>query len=182
MPRPPRIQVAGGFYHVTTRGNRDQVIYQDAGDRTSFDRRVAKNTELYGWRVISWAQMTNHYHLFIQTPEPNLSEGMHRLNSLHAHWFNDVHNVEGHLFERRFRARLIERDSYALVCLRYIALNPVRAGLCERPEEWQWSSFAATIGEAKRPDHLHADWLLRLFADDPLEARRLYRDFVCAGL
>jgi putative transposase len=182
MPRPPRLQVAGALYHVTTRGNRGQAIYEDAHDHNLFSMRLGQNAELFGWRIIAWAQMTNHYHLFIQTPEPNLSEGMHRLNTLHAHWFNDAHDVEGHVFERRFRAQLIERDSHALMCLRYIPLNPVRAGLCKRPEEWPWSSYAATIGEARRPDYLHTDWLLRLFADDPREAQRLYREFVCAGL
>jgi putative transposase len=107
---------------------------------------------------------------------------MHRLNSLHAHWFNDAHEVKGHLFERRFGAGLVARDSHALVCLRYIARNPVRAGLCKRPEQWPWSSYAATIGLASRPDYLHADWVLGLFSDDPEEAQQLYREFVCAGL
>jgi putative transposase len=182
MARPPRPQIAGGFYHVTAKGNRGQVIFEDTHDRNRFFVRVRESVELYGWRFHSWCQMTNHYHLFFETPEPNLSEGMHRLNSLHAHWFNDAHEVKGHLFERRFGARLVVRDSHALVCLRYIALNPVRAGLCERPEQWPWSSYAATIGLAPRPDYLHVDWVLGLFSDDPEEARQLYREFVCAGL
>ena len=182
VPRPPRLRVAGGFYHVTARGNRGQVIYEDPHDRNVFSANLAGIVAMYGWHLYSWCQMDNHYHLLFETPKPNLSEGMHRLNSLHAHWFNDVHGVEGHLFERRFRAQLVERESHLLMALRYIALNPVRAGLCARPEQWRWSSYAATIGEARCPDYLRVDWVLRLFAEDMRQAQQLYRDFVCAGL
>lgn len=182
MPRPPRLQAAGAFYHVTARGNRRQVVYEDDEDHSFFSSQLGKVAADLEWQVLAEGQMGTHYHLAIRTRQANLSEGMHRLNSLHAHWFNDVHEVEGHLFERRFSSLLIERESHLLGVLRYIALNPVRAGLCERPEDWRWSSYAATIGEAPCPPYLDVDWVLRLFSDDPREARQLYRDFVCAGL
>ena len=126
--------------------------------------------------------MDTHYHLLVETPDPNISAGMHRLNSAYVHWFNDVHEVEGHLFERRFRSILVKSQGHALRVTRYIPLNPVRAGLCDRPEQYRWSSYAATIGRADRPECLRDEWVLALFDDDLGRARELYREFVCEGL
>jgi REP-associated tyrosine transposase len=141
MPRPPRIQLAGGTYHVTSRGNRRQSIYHDDDDRRSFlamrDRVVVR----CGWRVHAYCLMTNHFHLLVETPRPNLSAGMQRLKCEYAAYFNERHSLVGHLFQQRFGSRLIETEEHLLEALSYIAFNPVRAGLCEHPSEWPWSSF-----------------------------------------
>ena len=95
----------------------------------------------YGWGLHAHCLMTNHFHLLVETPEPNLSEGMHRLNGGYAHYFNDRYELDGHLFDRRFGSRLVETDEDFAGALSYIAFNPVKAGLCDHPWEWRWSSF-----------------------------------------
>lgn len=95
----------------------------------------------FGWRLHDFCLMTNHVHLLVCTPEPNLSSGMQRLNSEYAAYFNDRFGLVGHLFQQRFGSRLIENEEYFAEARRYIAFNPVRAGLCRHPSEWPWSSF-----------------------------------------
>jgi REP-associated tyrosine transposase len=141
MPRPPRIQIAGGTYHVTCRGNRRQAIFQDDDDRRRFLAVRDRVIRRYGWRLHAFCLMTNHFHLLVRTPQPNLSRGMQRLNSEYAAYFNDRFGLVGHLFQQRFGSRLIETEEYFEEAQRYIAFNPVRAGLCEHPAEWPWSSF-----------------------------------------
>jgi putative transposase len=135
------VQIAGGTYHVTSRGNRRQSIYHDDDDRRWFlahrDRIVARCR----WRLHAYCLMDNHFHLLIETPWPNLSAGMQRLKCEYAAYFNSRHWLEGHLFKQRFDSRLIESEEHLHEALRYIALNPVKAGLCEHPSEWPWSSF-----------------------------------------
>lgn len=141
MPRPPRLQVAGGTYHITSRGNRHQSIYHDDDDRRQFlilRDRIARRC---GWRMLAFCLLTNHFHLLIETSIPNLSAGMHQLNGGYAKYFNERHTFDGHLFERRFGSRLVETDEHLEEALRYIAFNPVEAGLCTYPWEWRWSSF-----------------------------------------
>ena len=94
-----------------------------------------------GWRVHAYCLMSNHFHLLFETPKPNISSGMQRLKCGYAEYFNGRHSLEGHLFKQRFGSRLIETERHWLETLRYIALNPVRAGLCEHPSDWPWSSF-----------------------------------------
>lgn len=100
----------------------------------------------YGWVCFEYCLMGNHFHLVLQTPAPTLARGMQFLNGEYASYVNDVHNREGHLFGRRYSSTLIEHDGHLLEACRYVVLNPVRAGLCAFPEEWQWSSYAGTAG------------------------------------
>jgi putative transposase len=141
MARPHREQIAGGTFHVTSRGNRRQTIYHDDDDRRQFLVLRDRVVRLCGWRVLAYCLMTNHFHLLIETPAQNLSAGMHRLNSSYAKYFNERHSVDGHLFDRRFGSRLVETEEHLNDALRYIAFNPVEAGLCAHPQEWRWSSF-----------------------------------------
>jgi REP element-mobilizing transposase RayT len=141
MARPHREQIAGGAYHVTSRGNRRQSIYHDDDDRKQFLVLRDRVVRHCGWRMLAYCLMTNHFHLLIETSVPNLSAGMHRLNSSYAKYFNERHSVDGHLFDRRFGSRLIETEDQLNDTLRYIAFNPVEAGLCAHPREWRWSSF-----------------------------------------
>jgi putative transposase len=141
MPRPPRVLIAGGIYHVTSRGNRRQAIFQDDYDRRRFLALRDRIVRRYGWRQHAFCLMTNHFHLLVETPQPNLSRAMQRLNSEYAGYFNDRFGLVGHLFQQRFASRVIETDEYFAEAMRYIAFNPVRAGLCSHPSEWPWSNF-----------------------------------------
>jgi REP-associated tyrosine transposase len=141
VPRPPRLQIAGGTYHLTSRGNRRQSIFHDDDDRLQFLGLRDNVIRRCGWRLREWCLMTNHFHLLVYTPAPNLSAGMHRLNSVYANYFNQRHGFDGHLFDRRFGSRLVETEEHFLEVMRYIAFNPVEAGLCSHPSDWRWSSF-----------------------------------------
>ena len=141
MPRALRVQVAGGTYHVTSRGNRRQSIYIDDDDRQWFLAKQGRVVAWCGWRLHAYCLMTNHFHLLIETPKPNLSRGMQRLKCEYAAYFNERHSLDGHLFQQRFGSRLIETEEHYLEVLRYIAMNPVRAELCNHPSKWPWSSF-----------------------------------------
>jgi REP element-mobilizing transposase RayT len=147
MPRPPRLQVAGATYHITSRGNRQQSIYHDDYDRLQFLGLRNRVLRRHGWRTQAYCLMTNHFHLLIATPEPNLAAGMHQLNGGYAKYFNERHSTDGHLFERRYDSRVVDSEDYLTEVLEYIAFNPVNAGLCAHPWEWRWSSF---YGQAQR--------------------------------
>jgi REP element-mobilizing transposase RayT len=136
----------------------------------------------FGWSVTAWVLMTNHFHLVLKTPEPNLSKGMHWLNSTYANWFNRIHGRCGHLFQGRFKAFLIDEESYFADVLRYVVLNPVRAKMCERPEEYRWSSYRATAGLEDASDWLDLSPVHRLFGPDAATAQPLYREFVLAKI
>lgn len=122
--------------------------------------------------------MTNHYHVLVRTPEPNLSEGMHRLNAAYARWFNRRHGYEGHLFQRRFHSTLVESDWHLLETSRYIVLNPVRARLVSHPREWRWSSYQATVAGRSQPDQPGLEELRRFFGRDSRRAGAAFAAFV----
>lgn len=134
-----------------------------------------------GWGCLSYCLMTTHYHLLVTTPQPNLALGMQRLNGRYGASFNLRHGGRGHVFGDRYRCERITRDSHLLETLRYIALNPVRAGLARRPEDWRWSSHAAMIDGTEQPTWLAANDVLELFGGGP-HARRRYGVFVGEGL
>jgi putative transposase len=134
-----------------------------------------------GWGCLSYCLMTTHYHLLVTTPQPNLARGMQRLNGRYGAGFNLRHRGRGHVFGDRYRCEPITRDSHLLETLRYIALNPVRAGLVRRPEDWRWSSHAALIDSSAPLTWLAANDVLELFGGGP-QARRRYSVFVAEGL
>ena len=125
--------------------------------------------------------MGNHYHVLVETPEPNLSRGMHQLNGTYTQHFNRRHERVGHLFQGRFHSILVEKDAHLLELIRYVVLNPVRAGMVSRPEEWDWSNYLATAGVTPAPKWLQVNWTLAQFGGGPLAGDR-YRQFVEAGM
>jgi REP-associated tyrosine transposase len=178
MARPLRIQVAGGIYHVTARGVRGEPMFVNDADRRVWRATLAETCRRTMWKVHSYAQLGNHYHLVVETPKPNISVGMQYLGGTYAIRFNHAHSFCGHLQHRRFDARLIENDQYALEVARYVALNPVRAGLCQRPEDWAWASYRAVIGLEPPDVFVDIDRTLRLFGDNRETARDALRAFV----
>jgi REP element-mobilizing transposase RayT len=168
-------------YHVTARGNRRELIFRSDEDRNRFLLLLADVIRRLSWTCHGFCLMPNHYHLVVETSNPDLSHGMHRLNSGYAHWFNARHDLTGHLFQGRFHSVLVETDWHFLELVRYLALNPVRAGLCSSPEGWPWSSYGA-FGSDERIAELATSRVLGYFGRRPGEARRALRAFVHDGL
>jgi REP element-mobilizing transposase RayT len=161
-----------------SRGVRRQAIFRDDDDRASFLSVLWAVVRRHDWSCLAFCLMTTHYHLVIRTPDANLAAGMQRLNGNFAQGFNRKHGEAGHLFERRYHSVPIERDAHLLELYRYIALNPVRAGVCSRPEGWRWSSYRAVVGLASPPDFLATDWALLYFGSNRKRARERFRAFV----
>jgi putative transposase len=164
MARPLRIAIPGGPYHVIARGNNRQLVYLDEHDRTRFLELLAAVVERYRLLCHSYCLMGNHYHLLLETPKANLSLAMRQLNGLSAQRFNRRHGRCGHLFQARFRAILVQKESHLLRAARYIVRNPVRARICDHPAEWRWSSYNALAGAAPArapPLHRRAACCLR---------------------
>jgi len=182
MARPLRIEFPGAVYHVTSRGNERRPIVRDDEDREMFVQILAEVVHRFGLKLYAWVLMTNHYHLFLKTPDPCLSRAMHRLNQRYAEYFNWRHRRVGHLFQGRFKAFLVDSESYFLEVARYVVLNPVRAGMRKTAAGYKWSSYRATAGLASTPDWLAADELLETFdCWDRQAARNAYREFVAAA-
>jgi putative transposase len=182
MSRPLRLEIAGGLYHVTSRGDRREEIYQDDDDREAWLAILAQCCERFNWRIHAWCQMSNHYHLIIETVEGNLSAGMRQLNGVYTQAVNRRHRRVGHVFQGRYKAILVERDSYLLELSRYVVLNPVRAKMVKHTSQWPWSSYHATIGTAPRAEWLHTDWLLSQFGTQPKRQVERYAEFVQQGV
>jgi len=181
MARPLRIEFPNALYHVTSRGNRREDIYLEDNDRFNFLQILTLVCERYNWVCHSYCLMSNHYHLLIETPDANLSQGMRQLNGVYTQKFNRNHNRDGHVFQGRYKAILIQKDSYLLELSRYIVLNPVRAGMVRFAGEWPWSSYRSIAGMVPIPDWLQVDWLLSCFAKRKKQAIKEYRSYVSLG-
>jgi REP element-mobilizing transposase RayT len=177
MGRAPRYAPGGSIVHVTTRGVRREAIFVDDIDRRMFTTFLAQSTYRCRWTCLAYCLMGNHFHVLVGLSGGNLSKGMHRLNGSYARRFNERHGHAGHLFDARFASLAIETDAHLLEALRYIALNPVRAGLCRDPGDWPWSSFRATAGLEPCPRFLAAARVRRLFGRGPAAAEA-YAAFV----
>ena len=171
VPRQYRYEVPGGTFHIATRSVFERHVFDDVADRWDFIGVLAHVVELYGWRCKSYCLMGSHYHLIVQTPFPNLSLGMQQLNGRYAQNFNGRHRRHGHLFGGRFYSLLIESDSHMFAALRYVARNPVEAGLCSNAAEWRWSSFRAIAGLEPSLRLLDVDGVLSLFSSSRQAAR-----------
>lgn len=165
-----RMQFPGAFYHVTSRGNEQRNVFSDNQDRERFLSYLESAVERYGAVVHVWCLMENHYHLFLETPRGNLSQIMRHLNGAYTTSFNVRHQRSGHLFQGRYKAIVVEADSYALELSRYIHLNPVRAKLTEKPEDYSWSSYRGYIGREATPPWLTTARILDYF-NEPQSSR-----------
>src|SRR5574337_356048 len=154
MARPLRIEFPGALYHVTARGNARQDIFLDDEDRRRFLGVLTHVVSRFHLRMHAYCLMDNHFHLVVETPKGNLSNAMRQLNGVYTQAFNRRYGQVGHVLQGRFKAILVDRDSYLLEVCRYVELNPVRAGLIEQVEAWAWSSYAAHVGLAAAPPWL----------------------------
>ena len=182
MARPLRIEFPDAVYHITSRGNKKGKIFKTDKDRQAFLAIFESVIKRYNLICHAYCLMDNHYHLLMETPEGNLSLGMRQLNGVYTQKFNKEHHTIGHLFQGRFKAILVEKESYLLELCRYIVLNPIRAGMVSYPWEWKWSNYGATTGRVKKPEFLTTDWTLAQFGKEREEAQRAYEEFVLAGM
>jgi putative transposase len=181
MGRELRVQVAGGVYHLTARGNRRQRLFEDDRDRNRFLQLLSRVIEDCSWACLGYCLMPNHYPVVIEIDRPNLSAGMHRLNSAYAQWFNRRHNLDGHLFQGRFHAVSLERTWHLIHLSRYLALNPVASGLCASPSDWPWGSYRYIVTSTQPPRFLAVDRVLSLFGT-PEITRGSFHRYVVDGL
>ncbi len=182
MSRPLRIELSGGVYHVTSRGDGREAIYWSDEDREGWLALLGRACERFNWVCHAYCQMSNHYHLVIETPEGNLAQGMRELNGVYTQAVNRRWQRVGHVFQGRYKAILVEKDSYLLELARYVVLNPLRAGMVRDVGEWPWSSFRAMVGAVPAPPWLQTDWILGQFGKRRSLAQAKYRDFVRAGV
>lgn len=181
MARPLRIEYEGALYHITARGNEKRKIYFTPTDNEKFLQYLTEAKKKYGILVHCYVLMTNHYHLIIETPEANLSKAMHYINGSYTSYINIKRKRSGHLFQGRYKAILVAKDNYLMELSRYIHLNPVRAGMTQKAEEYIYSSYKAYISR-KRESFLSSDLILGLMLPQKREGKRAYRSFVEAGI
>ena len=170
----------GGTYHVTLRGHRGQDIFYEREDRGELYRLLAEGTARFEYRVHAYCLMSNHLHLALEVGRIPLSRGMQNLAFRHTRWINRRQERLGHLFQDRYKALLVDRDVYLLELVRYIHLNPVRAGLVSDPPDYPWSGHRAYLGK-EEVAWLSTDWALSQFDERAGIARRRDRAFVRAG-
>lgn len=182
MTRPLRLELAGGLYHITSRGDRREAIYSNDHDRRLWLQIFTDTCERFNWVCHAWCLMGNHYHIVVETIEANLAQGMRHLNGVFTQATNQLHRRVGHLFQGRYKAILVEKDNHLLELSRYVVLNPVRAGMVADVADWPWSSWHAMCGEMPMPTWLCTDWLLSQFGDTRSIAVTTYAKFVRAGL
>jgi len=180
MPRPLRIHIPGGFYHVTLRGNHQQDIFSIASDRSLLNAIVAAALLKYEAEVHAYCWMTNHLHLLIKVSEAPLGSLIRQIAAGYARAHQRHLETTGHLFERRYHASIVDTDAYFLELVRYIHLNPVSAGLVREVAQYRWTSHHAYAGNRSDP-WVSAEFALQLFSPDPSRRFALYRDFLDRG-
>lgn len=172
----------GGLYHVITRGNDRQHVFLDDDDFAAFRGVMGRVIDRFSWLCHTYCLMNNHYHLLIETPKPNLPDGMRQLNGVYAQGFNGRHGRCGHLFQARYRSILVEKDTHLLEVARYIVLNPIRAGIWDHPSDYRWSSYRAIAGLEEAAPFLTTETVLSSFGRRRRQAQAAYRSFVDSGL
>jgi REP element-mobilizing transposase RayT len=174
MARTARRRSATDVYHVTVRGTGKIALFHDDHDRQLFLHLLARVVRQFDWRLYDYCIMGNHVHLLIDAELEQLSAGMHRLFTGFAQHFNRKYGRVGHLVQNRFKSEPVERDGHAMAVSPYIALNPVRAGICDHPGDYAWSGFRAIAGRRKPPRWHTVSWVRSWLAEDPAEAAQRY--------
>ena len=178
MSRPLRIQYPKARYHVMNRGRRGENVFGTKEDYLSFIKLLEELYEVFNIKVAAYCLMPNHYHILVQTPDANLSRSIRHLNGVYTQRYNRRHGYDGPLFKGRYKSILVETDSYALELVRYIHRNPLKAGIVESLEKYQWSTHKSYLSNAEKWKWLYKDYILRLFSESRQESIRLYKRFV----
>ena len=183
MARKPRVEFEGATYHVMCRGNRQEAIFRDEKDHERFLDTLGEVSRRNGWLIHAFVLMGNHYHLLLETPEPNLVDGMRWFQSTYTQRFNARHRVWGHLFQGRYKALPVDQGEYFRTVADYIHLNPARAHAFDLERgnlnDFKWSSFSGYTRPARRPEFLTVERVLNAhgFTDDP-SGRSRYRNYM----
>jgi len=181
MARKSRVHLPGGYYHVMMRGNLGRDLFFSKSDRSRFLFLCQEGVERYGHRVHAFCLMDNHVHLLIQVGVIPLSKIIQNLSFRYTKYINHQTRETGHLFQGRYKAIVVDADSYLLELSRYIHLNPVRSGLCKKADEFEWSSHRAYMGSMDI-SWLYTQEILARFSSDASRARELFLDFVLLGM
>lgn len=178
MPRPLRFQAAGVTYHVFAHATGSELLHRDEEDRQRFLSILAETVEKFRLQLHFAVVLGTHNHLLVTTTGPNIAAAMQSLSGIYCQTYNRRHGRKGHLLAGRYGAELVESESHGVHLAAYLALNPVRAGLADRPEAWPWSSYASLIGLAPEWTFVKPGFLLEQFGADRTRARALLRDYV----
>jgi putative transposase len=181
VARPLRIEYKGAFYHITARGNERKRIFFGKGDYDKFKEYLLEAQDKYGYRLHCYVLMGNHYHLLIETPNGNMNKVLHYINGSYANYINRKRNRNGHLLQGRYKGILVDRDAYMLELSRYLHLNPVRAKIVERPEDYRQSSYRSYV-KTQKEAIVTTDLILGMVSEDGKTARRAYREYVEKGV
>ena len=165
-----------------SRGSLQQKIFLDNGDRLKFVEKLSQAVTSYEWSCYAYCLMDNHFHLLLETPQANISKGMHMLNSGYCDYFKRKYDSVGHVLQGRYNSLIVKSEAHLMAIIRYIAVNPVEAGLVNEPDQWRWSSYRAIGGLNTAPDFLDVEYTLRIFSDDIETARKAYIRFVAESL
>jgi len=182
MARPLRVEHEGAIYHILSRGNKAEFIFQDDAGKEYFLQVLEKAAQRFGIEVYCYCIMGNHYHLLIGVPLGMLSRVLHVIQSSFGSYLRREQKWIGHVFAGRYKSLCVEKQGYLLELSRYIHLNPVRAGIVKKPEEYSWSSYRFYAGKEKRPEWLKMEWLLQEYGKTLRIAQREYREFIEAGI
>ncbi|HID94316.1 MAG TPA: hypothetical protein EYP60_09525 [bacterium (Candidatus Stahlbacteria)] len=182
MARQLRIEFEGAFYHITSRGNLRERIFFDEKDRERFLQILKRTKERYGYLLHAYALMDNHYHLLIETPRANISQIMQNINTSYSVYINKKYQRHGHLFQGRFKGITVEKENYLVSLSRYIHLNPVRARIVSRPEEYRWTSYQEYIHSSTKSDLVNTADTLSCFSKIKSKAMEAYKEYIEEGV
>ena len=174
MPRTSRRELAGAIHHITAKSPSRRLLFQDDDDHQRYLQLLAREIREREWRLLTYCQLSNHLHLLVETPDTDLGPGFKRIHEDYGRYVNRRREESGHLFGARFYNRVVRNERHLLACLRYIARNPVEAGICRDPREWPWSAHRALAGLAAPPSFLDIEAAYEHLGQDPREARLNY--------
>tara|TARA_B100001123_G_scaffold13109_1_gene15135 strand:+ start:39 stop:983 length:945 start_codon:yes stop_codon:yes gene_type:complete len=178
MSRPLRIEFPGAIYHITARANAQQRLFTNPKDAKYFLDLLDREICQHKWICYAYCLLENHYHLVIETPEPNLGRGMGRLNMSYSQWFGRIHDQPGHLFQGRYKTILFQKNQHLLEVCRHVVLNPVRLGLVDRADRWRWSSYRPLAFGSSEPQWLNDDWLQDQFKSRSSKPNENWKKYV----
>ncbi len=182
MARKPRIEFDGAFYHVLVRGNQKQKIFKDNHDYSKYLELLTDYKKRYGYSLYSYVLMYNHVHLLIETQRMPLSKILQGINQSYTMYFNRKYKTVGHLFQGRYKAILCDRDDYLLTLVKYIHLNPFRAGIVQNLKSYEWSSHHEYARKTDDKGIIDTDQVLRMFSESKPKARKFYMRFIGDGV
>lgn len=178
MARPLRLEFNNALYLVVAKGQDEQTIFKDDDDREEFLRVLQHSCERYGWILHGYALLDDSYFLVVRTPKPNLSKGMRQLNGVYTQSFNRRHNVDGHLFQGRFKSIVVDEKNFLAPLLADLSVEPVRAGIVRTANQWRWTSHRTLLGKRAPAPWFDLNGALAVFADKPAAATEAYKEAV----